>query len=86
MTIDFLSRMIGTVIFALIGARLGVESSTTLGLPSDITAAIFALVGAIGGGYASLVVFLVLLAISTWIHIRVRRSGEKAGLVGAGIP
>ncbi|MEP7209325.1 MAG: MraY family glycosyltransferase [Alphaproteobacteria bacterium] len=51
-----------------------------------LNAAIFALVGAIGGGYAPLVVFVVLLAISLWIHIRVRRSGEKAGLVGAGIP
>jgi UDP-N-acetylmuramyl pentapeptide phosphotransferase/UDP-N-acetylglucosamine-1-phosphate transferase len=51
-----------------------------------LNAVIFALVGAIGGGYAPLVVFLVLLAISAWVHIRVRRSGEKAGLVGAGIP
>ena len=41
MTIDFLSRMIGTVIFALIGARVGVDSAPTLGLPTDITAAIF---------------------------------------------
>ena len=41
MTIDFLSRMIGTVLFALIGARLGVESAPTIGLPTDITAAIF---------------------------------------------
>jgi UDP-N-acetylmuramyl pentapeptide phosphotransferase/UDP-N-acetylglucosamine-1-phosphate transferase len=53
---------------------------------SAFNAAIFAVVGAVGGGYAPLVVFLVLLAISVWVHIRVRRSGEKAGLVGAGIP
>jgi UDP-N-acetylmuramyl pentapeptide phosphotransferase/UDP-N-acetylglucosamine-1-phosphate transferase len=51
-----------------------------------LNAAIFAVIGAVGGGWAPLVVFLVLLAISVWIHIRVRRSGEKAGLVGAGIP
>lgn len=51
-----------------------------------LNAAIFAVVGAIGGGYAPIVVFLALLAISAWIHIRVRRSGEKAGLVGAGMP
>ena len=51
-----------------------------------LNAAIFAMVGAIGGGYAPAVAFLVLLAISVWVHIRVRRSGERAGLVGAGIP
>lgn len=51
-----------------------------------LNAAIFAVIGAVGGGYAPLVVFLVLLAISVWVHIKVRRSGERAGLVGAGIP
>jgi UDP-GlcNAc:undecaprenyl-phosphate/decaprenyl-phosphate GlcNAc-1-phosphate transferase len=51
-----------------------------------LNAAIFALVGAVGGGYAPLVTFLVLLAISVWVHVKVRRSGERAGLVGAGIP
>ena len=59
MTIDFLSRMIGTVIFALIGARLGVESATTIGLPADITAAIFALVGVLVG-----------LILTPWLTIR----------------
>ena len=38
MTADFVSRMIGTVIFALIGARLGVDASPAVGLPADITA------------------------------------------------
>jgi UDP-N-acetylmuramyl pentapeptide phosphotransferase/UDP-N-acetylglucosamine-1-phosphate transferase len=51
-----------------------------------LNAALFAGVGAVGGGYAPLVVFLVLLAINVWVHVKVRRSGERAGLVGAGIP
>ena len=52
MTADFMSRMIGTVIFALIGARLGVDASTAVGLPADITAAIFALVGVLFASFS----------------------------------
>lgn len=59
MTIDFISRMIGTVIFALIGARMGVESAATIGLPVDITAAIFSLVGVLVG-----------LILTPWLTIR----------------
>ncbi|MBA3871104.1 MAG: PIN domain nuclease, partial [Anaerolineae bacterium] len=59
MTIDFLSRMIGTVIFALLGAKLGVDSASTMGLPPDITAAIFSLVGVLVG-----------LILTPWITIR----------------
>ena len=59
MTIDFISRMIGTVVFALIGARLGVESSAVMGLPPDITAAIFGLVGMLVG-----------LILTPWLTIR----------------
>ena len=51
-----------------------------------LNATIFAIIGAVGGGYAPLAVFLVLLAISVWVHVKVRRSGERAGLVGVGIP
>mgnify|MGYP003396148922 FL=1 len=49
MTADFMSRMIGTVIFALIGARLGADASPAVGLPTEITAAIFALAGLLFG-------------------------------------
>jgi uncharacterized protein YacL len=59
MTIDFLSRMIGTVIFALLGARLGVDSASTLGLPADVTGAIFSLVGVLVG-----------LILTPWLTIR----------------
>jgi hypothetical protein len=51
-----------------------------------LNAAILAIVGAAYGGWAPLAVFLVLLAVSAWVHVKVRRSGEKAGLVGARIP
>ena len=67
MTIDFLSRMIGTVIFALIGARLGVDSATFIGLPADITAAIFSLVGVLVG-----------LILTPWITIRPLRRIRQA--------
>lgn len=59
MTIDFLTRIVGTVIFALLGARLGVESATFIGLPPDVTAVIFSLVGVLVG-----------LILTPWITIR----------------
>ncbi len=49
MTGDFAIRLIGTVLFGLLGARLGVDSSTTLGLPVEVTSTIFALVGILVG-------------------------------------
>lgn len=51
-----------------------------------LNAAVLAVISAIAGGYAPPLAFLVLLGISSWIHLRVRKSGEKAGLVGAQIP
>ncbi|MBN8620234.1 MAG: TRAM domain-containing protein [Anaerolineae bacterium] len=59
MTVDFVSRLIGTVLFALLGARLGVESASAVGLPTDVTAAIFALVGVLIG-----------LILTPWITVR----------------
>lgn len=59
MTADFMSRMIGTVIFALIGARLGADASPAVGLPTEITAAIFALVGVLFG-----------LILTPWLTVR----------------
>ncbi len=59
MTIDFISRMIGTVVFALIGTRLGVDAAPVMGLPPDITGAIFALVGVLVG-----------LILTPWLTIR----------------
>lgn len=51
-----------------------------------LNAAIFAVAGAVVGGYAPLAAFLVMLAIGAWVHVRVRRSAERAGLVEAKRP
>jgi len=51
-----------------------------------LNAAAMGVVATIAGGYVPLLVFLALLAASAWVHVRVRRSGVKAGLVGAGLP
>lgn len=60
MSADFISRLIGTVLFALVGVRLGsdVPPSVT-GLPSDVTAVILALVGMLVG-----------LILTPWITVR----------------
>lgn len=48
--------------------------------------AVFAVISAIVGGPVPPIAFLVLLALSVWLHMWVRRLGVKAGLVGANIP
>lgn len=60
MSADFISRLIGTVLFAFAGARLGsdVPQSVT-GLPNDVTAVILALVGMLVG-----------LILTPWITVR----------------
>jgi UDP-GlcNAc:undecaprenyl-phosphate/decaprenyl-phosphate GlcNAc-1-phosphate transferase len=45
-----------------------------------------ALVAAVVGGWTPLAAFLTLLAASIWVHLRVRKSGVRAGLVGANVP
>ncbi len=51
MSLEFAFRMIGMVVFALVGARLGVDVSGSLGLPEDTmaTSVIFGLVGVLFG-------------------------------------
>ncbi len=49
-------------------------------------AAGFALMGTVSDARGPLLAFLLLLGVSTWLHLRVRRVGVKAGLVGADIP
>ena len=63
MTPDFVSRIVGTVIFALLGARLGADSAQTLGLPVEVTSVIFALVGVLIG-----------LILTPWLTIRPLRA------------
>lgn len=59
MSIDFASRMIGMVVFALVGARLGINAATAFALPELATSFIFALVGILFG-----------LVLTPWITVR----------------
>lgn len=49
MSIEFTFRMVGMIVFALLGARFGLDSADTVGLPSDISSLLFALVGILVG-------------------------------------
>ncbi|MDP3740670.1 MAG: glycosyl transferase [Hyphomonadaceae bacterium] len=51
-----------------------------------LNAAAIAIIAGVVGGQVPLLAFLVLLLVSTWLHIWVRRVGVKAGLVGVDIP
>jgi UDP-N-acetylmuramyl pentapeptide phosphotransferase/UDP-N-acetylglucosamine-1-phosphate transferase len=51
-----------------------------------LNSAVFAVIAALVGGPVPPIAFLVLLVLSAWLHIWVRRLGVKAGLVGANIP
>ena len=49
MTSDFMSRMVGLVVFLFLGIRLGLDSAGFVGLPPESTAFIFGLVGVLFG-------------------------------------
>ncbi|MDQ7027369.1 MAG: PIN domain-containing protein [Anaerolineae bacterium] len=49
MTTEFMSRMVGLVVFLFLGIRLGLESSGFVGLPATSTAFVFGLVGVLVG-------------------------------------
>lgn len=51
-----------------------------------LNSAVFAIISALVGGAVPPIAFLVILALSVWLHVWVRRLGVKAGLVGANIP
>jgi UDP-N-acetylmuramyl pentapeptide phosphotransferase/UDP-N-acetylglucosamine-1-phosphate transferase len=51
-----------------------------------LNAAAVAAIAALAGGQVATIAFLVVLAISIWLHLWIRRSGVRAGLVGANIP
>ncbi len=59
MSADFVSRLIGMVVFMLLSGRLGVNAAASLGLPSDLTSFIFALVGVLVG-----------LILTPWLTVR----------------
>lgn len=58
-TVDFLSRIVGLFVFTILGARFGTEISGTLEIPSDASALVFGLVGALFG-----------LIMTPWVIIR----------------
>ncbi|GAB4511191.1 MAG: PIN/TRAM domain-containing protein [Anaerolineae bacterium] len=58
-TADFLSRILGLFVFTFVGAQLGAQAAEPLSLPSDATALIFGLVGALFG-----------LVVTPWITVR----------------
>lgn len=63
MSIDFLSRMLGMSIFAILGARFGVDLSNATNLPSSTSTLIFGLLGALVG-----------LILTPWFTVRPIRS------------
>lgn len=63
---EFTFRIIGMLIFALVGARIGVDASVSFALPVIATSFIFALVGMLFG-----------LIITPWITIRPIRFARK---------
>jgi uncharacterized protein YacL len=66
MSLDFASRLLGMVIFAIVGARMGVDSAATLSLPTLATSFIFALVGILFG-----------LIITPFITVRPLRTANR---------
>ena len=66
MYIEFASRMIGMVIFALVGARLGVSAAPVLDMPQLGVSFIFSLVGVLFG-----------LIMTPWITVRPLRALDE---------
>lgn len=67
MTPDFVSRLVGTIVFALLGARIGVDAASTVGLPPEQSAGIFTLVGVLVG-----------LILTPWLTVRPLRAVRHA--------
>jgi uncharacterized protein YacL len=67
MTADFVSRLVGTIIFGLLGARLGVDAAPVVDLPAEVSVLIMSLVGVLVG-----------LILTPWITIRPLRAIRRA--------
>ncbi len=67
MSFDFIFRLLGMVLFALAGARGGVDIAAASGLPADLTAFVFALLGMLFG-----------LVLTPWITTRPVRAVSRA--------
>src|SRR5215207_7352560 len=62
MSLDFLSRMVGMVLLAFLGARLGADNGPSLGLPQPAGGILFGFLGALIG--------LILTPWITWRPVR----------------
>jgi len=67
-----------------IALKAGLKHSQVSGVHAvwAMNAAVVAVGATIVGGYAPVIAFVALLAISSWVHWRVRRAGVANGLVG----
>ncbi|MEY4783818.1 MAG: hypothetical protein RIR41_1753 [Pseudomonadota bacterium] len=70
-----------------IALKAGLKHSHVSGVHAvwAMNAAVVAVGATIVGGYAPVIAFVALLAISSWVHWRVRRAGVANGLVGADV-
>jgi uncharacterized protein YacL len=84
MTPDFVSRLMGTIIFGLLGARFGVDLAPVVDLPAEVAVLICALVGVLIG-----------LILTPWLTVRPLRAIRRTinempvevlimGMVGVG--
>lgn len=63
MSVDFIVRLLGMIVFSVVGARLGTTYSPALELPTEATGLLFAMVGALFG-----------LIATPWVTIRPARA------------
>jgi hypothetical protein len=70
-----------------IAIKTGLKHTQVAGVHAvwALNAAVVALGAAMVGGYGPVIAFVALLAISTWMHWKVRRAGVANGLVGADV-
>lgn len=70
-----------------IAIKAGLKHTQVAGVHAvwAINAAVVAIGATMVGGYAPAIAFVALLAISTWVHWKVRRAGVANGLVGADV-
>lgn len=66
MSFEFFLRLLGMLVFSVVGARLGADASGALQLPSEATGLIFALVGTLFG-----------LVVTPWITTRPARAARR---------
>lgn len=59
MSLDFISRIAGMVVFGFVGARIGIDLAPSIGAPEDVTWFLFALLGVLMG-----------IILTPWITIR----------------